>query len=119
MQTVLMAGKALSDQARVRALLALRDGELCLCQIIDALGLAPSTVSRHMDVLFQAGLVRRRKDGKWHYFQLAGREASPTARGALRWVLTALASEPAMKASGKRCCPQGKKREEAAACYRS
>ncbi|GIW77819.1 MAG: hypothetical protein KatS3mg104_2882 [Phycisphaerae bacterium] len=43
--------KALSDETRVRALLALREGELCLCQIIEMLGMAPSTVSKHMDLL--------------------------------------------------------------------
>jgi ArsR family transcriptional regulator, arsenate/arsenite/antimonite-responsive transcriptional repressor len=37
--------RALADENRVRALLSLREGELCLCQIIEFLGLAPSTVS--------------------------------------------------------------------------
>lgn len=63
--------KALSDPNRVRALLSLRNGELCLCQIIELLSLAPSTVSRHMTILKQAGLINSRKDSRWVYYQLA------------------------------------------------
>ena len=50
-------GKALGDPQRVRALAALRGGELCLCRLIALLRLAPSTVSKHMSLLIQAGLV--------------------------------------------------------------
>ena len=63
--------KALSDPHRVRALLALRKGELCVCQIIELLGLAPSTISKHMSILKQAGLVDSRKDSRWVYYRLA------------------------------------------------
>lgn len=63
--------KALSDSHRVRALKALRRGELCACQIIELLRLAPSTVSKHMSVLKQAGLVESRKDSRWVYYRLA------------------------------------------------
>ena len=66
--------KALSDESRVRALLALRDQELCVCQLIELLGLAPSTVSKHMTILKQAGLVEGRKDGRWIYYRLADSE---------------------------------------------
>ena len=51
MQQVLTIAKAIGDESRARALFALREGELCLCQIIDLLKLSPSTVSKHMDVL--------------------------------------------------------------------
>jgi DNA-binding transcriptional ArsR family regulator len=63
--------KALSDPHRVRALLALRKGELCVCQIIELLKLAPSTISKHMSILKQAGLVDSRKDSRWVYYRLA------------------------------------------------
>ncbi len=62
--------KALSDPHRVRALLALRRGELCVCQIIELLELAPSTISKHMSILKQAGLVHSRKDSRWVYYRL-------------------------------------------------
>jgi DNA-binding transcriptional ArsR family regulator len=49
--------KALADENRVRVILALHERESCVCQIIDLLGLAPSTVSNHMPILKQARLV--------------------------------------------------------------
>ncbi|MBE7414419.1 MAG: winged helix-turn-helix transcriptional regulator [Deltaproteobacteria bacterium] len=91
-ETVSIA-KALSDKARLRAIMALSGGELCVCQIVGLLGLAPSTVSRHLGVLHQAGLISSRKDGRWVYFRLAGPDASPPARKALRWVREALAGD--------------------------
>lgn len=111
--------KALSDGTRVRALLSLRQGALCLCQIIDLLRMAPSTVSKHMDLLYQAGLVERRKDGRWQFFSLAGKDASPTVRKALVWTLQALESEPIVTADAKKlCCVRKKDLQEVSACYR-
>jgi DNA-binding transcriptional ArsR family regulator len=67
-------GMALSDPNRVRALMALRNGELCVCQLIELLQLAPSTVSKHMSILKQAGLVASRKDSRWVYYRSAEKE---------------------------------------------
>ena len=78
--------KALSDASRVRALALLTNGELCLCELIQVLGLAPSTVSRHMTELHRAGLVQRRKRGRWQLYRLPRRGASPDVREALRSV---------------------------------
>ena len=123
MRSFLTITKALSDETRVRALLALRGGELCLCQIIDLLQLAPSTVSKHMDLLYQAGLVQRRKQGRWHYFSLislpsATPPTTPAGR-ALRWVFEALHNEPGLKADAKKlCCVRKKGLDEVSACYR-
>ncbi|MFQ5720838.1 MAG: ArsR/SmtB family transcription factor [Acidobacteriota bacterium] len=64
--------------------------ELCLCQIIEVLGLAPATVSRHMSVLQAARLVQRRERGKWHFYGLAEGPAGSAVRRALGWVLSAL-----------------------------
>jgi DNA-binding transcriptional ArsR family regulator len=67
-------------------LLALRRGELCVCQITELFGLAPSTVSKHLSILYQAGLAESRKDGRWIYYRLPGKQASPAARHAIDWV---------------------------------
>lgn len=93
MNEMLQIAKALSDRARLRAVMALSGGELCVCQIVGLLGLAPSTVSKHLSVLQQAGLVSSRKEGRWVYFRLAGRDASPSAQNALGWVRKALAGD--------------------------
>jgi ArsR family transcriptional regulator, arsenate/arsenite/antimonite-responsive transcriptional repressor len=86
--------KALADENRVRILLALRRGELCVCQVTELLGLAPSTVSKHLSVLFQAGLLDSRKDGRWIYYRLPGKEATAAVRGAIAWVRESLATDP-------------------------
>ena len=90
--------KALSDPSRVRALCALRDHELCVCQIIELLGLAPSTVSKHMALLRQAGLVESRKNGRWVYYRRPGSGASPQARSAMDWCDNSLAGTEALQA---------------------
>jgi len=102
MEDMLLLAKALGDPSRIRALMALRGRELCVCQIIELLGLAPSTVSKHMSVLRQAGLVRGRKKGRWMYYRHAGREAPLEARRAIRWVTESLSRDPAILDDVKR-----------------
>jgi DNA-binding transcriptional ArsR family regulator len=86
--------KALADEHRVRALLALRNGELCVCQITELFGLAVSTVSKHLSILYQAGLVESRKNGRWIYYRLPGREAPLAVREAIGWVERSAAGDP-------------------------
>ena len=94
MREFMQITKALADDKRVRTLLALRKGELCVCQITELFGLAPSTVSKHLSILFQAGLVESRKDGRWIYYQLPGRKAPVAVREALDWIEKSLADNP-------------------------
>ncbi len=118
MREYLQITKALGDETRVRALMSLADGELCVCQVIEVLGLSPSTVSKHMSILQQAGLIERRKDGRWHYYRLAGRGASLMVRQALRWTLNALDDEKMIAQDAKAlCCIRKTDREELTACY--
>lgn len=98
MEKTLNAIKALADRHRVRALLALPGHELCLCNLQDLLGLAPSSVSRHMAILQEAGFVVSRKKGKWTYFSLAPLEGKTPCTGLLRWVLESLEDNPATQA---------------------
>jgi DNA-binding transcriptional ArsR family regulator len=86
--------RALADESRLRILLALRPGELCVCQVTELLQLAPSTVSKHLSILYQAGLVESRKDGRWMYYRLPGEEAVVTVREAIDWVMKSLADLP-------------------------
>jgi ArsR family transcriptional regulator, arsenate/arsenite/antimonite-responsive transcriptional repressor len=65
--------KALADPARVRIvnLLATSDGEpVCVCHLIEPLGLTQPTVSHHLKKLLDAGLVEREQRGRWAYFAL-------------------------------------------------
>ncbi len=86
MEALIEVAKALSDENRVRILLSLRSGELCVCQVTELLALAPSTVSKHISILRRAGFVKLRKEGRWVYYRLAGRETPAVARSALAWV---------------------------------
>jgi len=82
--------KALSDPGRVRILLALRHRELCVCQITELFGLAPSTVSKHLSLLHHAGLIQSRKSERWVYYRLPGSSAPTAVREALDWVKKSL-----------------------------
>jgi ArsR family transcriptional regulator len=64
--------KALADPARVRIvnLLARTDGPVCVCELIEPLGLAQATVSHHLKKLTDAGLLDREERGKWAYFSI-------------------------------------------------
>ena len=75
MREFLTLTKAMSDETRLRTLMLLQERELCVCQIIEMLGLAPSTVSKHMSILKQAGLVETHKEGRWIYYRLVDRKA--------------------------------------------
>jgi ArsR family transcriptional regulator, arsenate/arsenite/antimonite-responsive transcriptional repressor len=86
--------KALADENRVRMLLSLRGGELCLCQIVELISLAVSTTSKHMSILRQSRLVEGRKQGRWMYYRWAGPEAPPAVRRALQWMEESLADDP-------------------------
>lgn len=65
--------KALADPARLRLLsiIASHEGaEACVCDLVEPLGLSQPTVSHHLKVLADAGLVRRDKRGVWAYYAL-------------------------------------------------
>lgn len=85
--------RALSDLGRVRAIMALREGELCACHLVTLLDLAPSTVSKHMALLIEAGLVKARREGRWVFYRLPGEEAPPVIRHALNWLVESVGSD--------------------------
>jgi ArsR family transcriptional regulator len=94
MREVLDITKALADGNRLRVLMALTGGELCVCQIVELLQLAPSTTSKHMAILRQARLVESRKEGRWMYYRLPDRNASKAVKDAVTWVRRHLAEAP-------------------------
>jgi ArsR family transcriptional regulator len=64
--------KALADPARVRIVnvLATTDEPVCVCELIEPLGLSQPTVSHHLKKLLDVGLLEREQRGKWAYFSL-------------------------------------------------
>jgi ArsR family transcriptional regulator, arsenate/arsenite/antimonite-responsive transcriptional repressor len=102
MRDLMAVLKALADENRVRALIALGRRELCVCQIIELLGLAPSTVSKHMAILRQARLVDCRKQGRWIFYRLAKRQAPLEARKIAALVAQLLGDDPQAQADARR-----------------
>jgi len=94
--------RALSDPSRVRILLALRRQELCVCQITELFGFAPSTMSKHLSILHQAGLIRSRKTERWVYYRLPGPSVPAAVREALDWVRKSLAKTDEVKTDTRR-----------------
>lgn len=129
MKKVLTLTRALGDENRLRALAMLRNGELCVCRIIEMLELAPSTVSKHMSVLKQAGLVETRRAGKWTYYRLENQAADSPETGILSWLLRQLKDDPKIiadsvrlaeirrraEAENKQNCPCGDKKQPGSA----
>ncbi len=102
MREILAVMKALADANRLRIVVALQGRELCLCQVVELLGLANSTVSRHLSILHHARIVDSRKEGRWNYFRLGEPAESPPATAAVAIVARALARDKKIRDDGKR-----------------
>ena len=76
--------KALGDELRLRLLHLVREREVCVCDLVAALAIPQGTLSHHLAVLQQAGLVRSRRQGRWNHYQ-----ATEAAR---RWLAPGLAT---------------------------
>ena len=63
--------KAMGDENRLTILSLLHTGERCACRLQEALNISQPTLSHHMHILLDAGLVTARKDGKWIYYALS------------------------------------------------
>jgi ArsR family transcriptional regulator, arsenate/arsenite/antimonite-responsive transcriptional repressor len=97
-----LLAKALSDEGRVRILLALRESELCVCQLTELLHLAPSTVSKHLTVLRHAGLIQTSKRGRWVYVRRAQLPDGSSRGRLMEWLDASLGeSEPTVASD---CC---------------
>lgn len=91
-----MAGiaRAISDETRIRLLLALRGRELCACQLYALVNLAPSTVSEHLSQLRRAGLVATRKLGRWVHYRLNLDAGGAQVRAVIAWLEQNCSGDP-------------------------
>jgi len=83
MKEFIKVAKALSDPNRVKIIKMLQYKTMCVCELTAALTLAQPTVSKHLKILEDAGLVDFRKDEKWVNYYLADGEKSPYAASLL------------------------------------
>ncbi|PLX49224.1 MAG: ArsR family transcriptional regulator [Desulfobulbaceae bacterium] len=89
MKTISEQFKALGDETRLRIMALLLDGtEYCVCDLMAALDMPQSTVSRHLAYLKHSGWLRDRRQNRWIYYQLRADQASALQRD----ILVALAA---------------------------
>lgn len=62
--------KAIAEPNRLQIVDMISTGEKCACDLLDNFNFTQPTLSHHMKVLIEAGIVSARKDGKWHYYSL-------------------------------------------------
>jgi ArsR family transcriptional regulator len=123
--------RAFTDDSRVRVLELLCDGEQCACVLLDDLKISQPTLSHHMKILCDAGVVNKRRVGKWSYYSIdkegcayAKRMLDAVARHKLPWTLQLILAlrrfmrrlrkgdfaggDISVNADGGACCAQDK-----------
>ena len=63
--------KAFCDENRIKILQLLLDGEKCACKLLEALAITQPTLSHHMKILLDSGIVNGRKEGKWMHYSIS------------------------------------------------
>lgn len=91
--------QALSDETRLLILEQLKEGEQCVCDLIDVFKTGQSRLSFHLRVLKEAGLVLDRPEGRWVYYSL-----NPDAMEELQEAVTSL-NHSSHRSTKKGCCP--------------
>ena len=79
--------KAFCDANRLTILELLQSGEKCACKLLEELHIGQPTLSHHMKILCDAGIVTGRKDGKWTYYS-SNQEGIANARSILQQITT-------------------------------
>jgi len=89
--------KAFCDETRLMVLELLQSGEKCACVLLEKVNVGQSTLSHHMKILIDSGIVEGRKEGKWTYYSVSKAGTENAARILER--LTSIINE-----SKERCC---------------
>ena len=98
---------ALADRTRLRLLNLIAGHEVCVCYLVEVLGLSQPKISRHLAYLRKAGVAAARREGKWMHYRLV-RPADAPAMAILEAVLDSLKLDRAMQADlarlNRACC---------------
>lgn len=62
--------KSLADENRIHILKLISSGEKCACELLEELNISQPTLSHHMKILCDAGVVESRREGKWMYYSI-------------------------------------------------
>lgn len=94
--------KAAGDPARARILKLLEGRELCVCELIEILDLSQSTVSGHLSILKNAGLVKDRKSGRRAHYSIANRKHNDYSLPMLALMLGWLEDDPQIRSDKRK-----------------
>ena len=84
--------KALCDENRIRILKLLCGGEKCACKLLEELNISQSTLSHHMKILCDSGIVTGRKEGTWMHYSISS-EGAQAAKDLLTELTTVTGGE--------------------------
>ncbi len=101
MRQVTKTFKALTDRNRIRIVKMLQAHPLCVCEITEILGLATSTVSKHLSILRDAGFITSEKDGRWVNYRLVDDKSNTYAGELLGQFETWLEEDPVIQSDKK------------------
>ena len=90
--------KAFCDENRIKIITLLRPGEKCACKLLEELNITQPTLSHHMKILCDAGIVVGRKEGKWTHYSISETGVAQ-AKAYLRQLTT-----PDVESKNKSCC---------------
>jgi ArsR family transcriptional regulator, arsenate/arsenite/antimonite-responsive transcriptional repressor len=91
--------KAFTDEKRIAVLKMLAGGEMCACQILENLDICQSSLSYHMKILVESGVVENRQEGKWTYYKI-----SHEGKNHATALLDSIAKVRESMFEGARCC---------------
>ena len=116
MRHVVRAMKALGDETRLRILNLLLERECCVCEVMQVLDISQTRASRNLAMLYDAGLLRLRREGAWAYYSIDWDEVETYAVELLKAVKDALEGNEVARNDrirlekaerlGPVCCPQ-------------
>jgi ArsR family transcriptional regulator len=115
MNELVQTAKAFADPTRVRILFTLKGGELCVCELCDALDITQSTLSTHLKIIRQSGLTQTRRAGKWTYYALAP-SAKDIAAFLFESFATPLHADRQLRKDSRRLQQRLAKRQDGACC---
>lgn len=100
MEELVKVFKALSDETRIRMLRLLFQGELCVCEIMQAMQISQSRASRNLGILKDAGLLKDRREGQWVHYSL-NRESAAEYAGLLELLKSPLDGDKTIMKDGE------------------
>src|SRR5512134_3500154 len=90
--------KALSDESRLRVLNLLQERECCVCEVMQVMDISQSKASRILTALYDAGLLKLRREGRWALYSIDGDPTKDYVKQILGGIRLSLANSPAARA---------------------